>query len=187
MVCRICCVGSQVGKFSKFLTGCAMLYPDRIKFVHCGAHVRIHACKQLLIFLRNRSLCVPCRNLPHWFEPDGSIANILPEHAAASLDLKSVIVDCDDWLDTKTGEPSRVNEKTERPHRSIVVPVRMTSKDKEKQGTAKLTPAPNRYVPVRVEPKTFFANERTFIQWLGAAILLLTLSSAMIAFDDTAA
>lgn len=58
---------------------------------------------------------------------------------------------------------------------------------KEKPAAATLTPAPNRYVPVRVEPKTFFANERTFIQWLGAAILLLTLSSAMIAFDDTAA
>lgn len=33
---------------------------------------------------------------------------------------------------------------------------------------------------VKVEPKTFFANERTFIQWLTAAILLLTLGSALI-------
>lgn len=33
--------------------------------------------------------------------------------------------------------------------------------------------------PVVVEPKTFFANERTFIQWISAALLLLTVSSIM--------
>ena len=49
--------------------------------------------------------------------------------------------------------------------------------------------------PVRVEPKSYFANERTFIQWISAALLLLTVStilmssgqfkrtSAMIAFS----
>jgi uncharacterized membrane protein YidH (DUF202 family) len=39
--------------------------------------------------------------------------------------------------------------------------------------------AHKRMVPVKIEPKTFFANERTFIQWLGAAVLLVTLSVAM--------
>jgi len=33
--------------------------------------------------------------------------------------------------------------------------------------------------PVQVEPKTYFANERTFIQWISAALLLLTVSSIM--------
>jgi len=33
--------------------------------------------------------------------------------------------------------------------------------------------------PVQVEPKTYFANERTFIQWISAALLLLTVSSVM--------
>lgn len=32
---------------------------------------------------------------------------------------------------------------------------------------------------VQVEPKTYFANERTFIQWISAALLLLTVSSIM--------
>lgn len=32
----------------------------------------------------------------------------------------------------------------------------------------------------KIEPKTFFANERTFIQWLSAALLLLSLSLAMV-------
>ena len=34
--------------------------------------------------------------------------------------------------------------------------------------------------PVTIEPKTFFANERTFIQWISAGLLLLTVSSVMI-------
>eukprot|EP00899_Mesostigma_viride_P007379 jgi/Mesvir1/16642/Mv10177-RA.1 len=36
--------------------------------------------------------------------------------------------------------------------------------------------------PTRVEPKTFFANERTFIQWVSTAALLLTLSIALMDF-----
>jgi uncharacterized membrane protein YidH (DUF202 family) len=35
--------------------------------------------------------------------------------------------------------------------------------------------------PVRAEPKSFFANERTFIQWISAALLLLTVSTIMMA------
>ena len=42
-----------------------------------------------------------------------------------------------------------------------------------------------RMVPVKIEPKTFFANERTFIQWLGAAVLLVTLSVAMTSLGST--
>ena len=35
-------------------------------------------------------------------------------------------------------------------------------------------------------PPRYFANERTFIQWLSAAILLVTLSTAIMTFDQTA-
>eukprot|EP00529_Nitzschia_sp_RCC80_P005230 CAMPEP_0113491710 /NCGR_PEP_ID=MMETSP0014_2-20120614/27695_1 /TAXON_ID=2857 /ORGANISM="Nitzschia sp." /LENGTH=990 /DNA_ID=CAMNT_0000385507 /DNA_START=515 /DNA_END=3487 /DNA_ORIENTATION=+ /assembly_acc=CAM_ASM_000159 len=33
--------------------------------------------------------------------------------------------------------------------------------------------------PVRVEPKSYFANERTFIQWISASLLLLTVATIM--------
>ena len=39
---------------------------------------------------------------------------------------------------------------------------------------------------VKVEPKTYFANERTFIQWLSSAILLVTMSTAVMSLNDTA-
>jgi uncharacterized membrane protein YidH (DUF202 family) len=38
--------------------------------------------------------------------------------------------------------------------------------------------------PARVEPKSFFANERTFIQWISAALLLVTISVILLDFQS---
>ena len=40
-----------------------------------------------------------------------------------------------------------------------------------------------RHVPVKVEPKTFFANERTLLQWLSMAILLLFLGLGLMTLE----
>jgi SPX domain protein involved in polyphosphate accumulation/uncharacterized membrane protein YidH (DUF202 family) len=37
--------------------------------------------------------------------------------------------------------------------------------------------------PVRVEPKSYFANERTFIQWISGALLLVTVSAIILDFE----
>ncbi|CAJ1968579.1 unnamed protein product [Cylindrotheca closterium] len=37
---------------------------------------------------------------------------------------------------------------------------------------------------VRVEPKTYFANERTFIQWVSAALFLVTTSALLLEFEN---
>lgn len=36
-------------------------------------------------------------------------------------------------------------------------------------------------VPVKVEPKVYFANERTFLSWLHMAVTLATISMAIVA------
>jgi len=36
----------------------------------------------------------------------------------------------------------------------------------------------------RIEPKTFFANERTFLSWLNMAVTLGTISSAMLGYSN---
>ena len=44
-------------------------------------------------------------------------------------------------------------------------------------------------VPVRVEPKTYFANERTFLSWLNMAVLLSSVAVGLIGLggsDDLA-
>ena len=37
---------------------------------------------------------------------------------------------------------------------------------------------------IKVEPKTFFANERTFIQWMTSVTLLVTIGSTQLALSD---
>mmetsp|Transcript_31228 Transcript_31228/g.71897 ORF Transcript_31228/g.71897 Transcript_31228/m.71897 type:complete len:235 (+) Transcript_31228:69-773(+) len=42
-----------------------------------------------------------------------------------------------------------------------------------------------RRVPIKVEPKVFFANERTFLSWMHSSILLAGASVAIVAVADT--
>lgn len=42
-----------------------------------------------------------------------------------------------------------------------------------------------RKVPVKVEPKVFFANERTFLAWLHVSVILAGASVAIVAFADS--
>jgi uncharacterized membrane protein YidH (DUF202 family) len=39
---------------------------------------------------------------------------------------------------------------------------------------------------MRIEPKTFFANERTFLTWLHMAVTVGTISAALLGFSGTA-
>ena len=38
-----------------------------------------------------------------------------------------------------------------------------------------------RKVPIKVEPKVFFANERTFLAWLNMAVTLASIAVAILA------
>jgi uncharacterized membrane protein YidH (DUF202 family) len=42
-----------------------------------------------------------------------------------------------------------------------------------------------RKAPVKIEPKVFFANERTFLAWLHCSIMLAGASIAILAFTET--
>ncbi len=41
-------------------------------------------------------------------------------------------------------------------------------------------------VPMRIEPKTFFANERTFLSWLHMAVTIGTIGAALLGFSGAA-
>ena len=43
-----------------------------------------------------------------------------------------------------------------------------------------------RKAPIKVEPKVFFANERTFLAWMHVSIILAGASIAILAFSDHA-
>lgn len=42
-------------------------------------------------------------------------------------------------------------------------------------------------IPQRIEPKTFFANERTFLSWLHMAVTIGSIGAALLGFSGTAA
>ena len=41
-----------------------------------------------------------------------------------------------------------------------------------------------RTVPVKIEPKVYFANERTFLAWMHMSVMLASISVAIVAFAD---
>jgi Vacuolar transporter chaperone len=61
---------------------------------------------------------------------------------------------------------------------------RLTS-PKDKDQPTKPIVAPR--TPARVEPKSFFANERTFIQWVSAALLLMTAAELFLVASSASA
>jgi uncharacterized membrane protein YidH (DUF202 family) len=58
----------------------------------------------------------------------------------------------------------------------------MTDKTTKKED-AKAAIKP-RKAPIKVEPKVFFANERTFLAWMHISIILAGASIAILAFAD---
>jgi len=180
----------QVYKFSKFLSGCAILHTPSI------------------------------RALPHWFEEDGTIADdphgqdLASFNEAATRERGSESAaesgpaaqgTRDDTVALWTDGPERPAAVAEAnkgaPLHGIVARSALVDGGQGQEGSAptsmrqrarRMLPdqcvssgspegkLPGRYLPQKIEPKTFFANERTFIQWLGAAILLASLSMALI-------
>lgn len=49
----------------------------------------------------------------------------------------------------------------------------------------KAPPGKSIYVPVRVEPKVYFATERTFLSWLSIAIMLFGVSTALLTYGTS--
>ncbi|RKO84898.1 VTC domain-containing protein [Blyttiomyces helicus] len=56
--------------------------------------------------------------------------------------------------------------------------------DSEDSGPTPAQAAKRIALPVRVEPKVFFANERTFLSWLHFCIVLVTLALGLLNFSD---
>lgn len=59
---------------------------------------------------------------------------------------------------------------------------RTSSKDIAEE--VKNRPLHTRKVPVKVEPKVFFANERTFLAWLHMALTLASISVGIVSFSS---
>lgn len=155
---------TQVYKFSKFLHGCAML------------------------FYPNEAL----PKLPHWYGADANecVVDVPIESsrgdAERPLDHDGTVHDIE-----RTESASSFTELM----RAAVATLRFRRNEQKRVnrlgvGNADVEQAPamrftQRHVPVKVEPKTFFANERTLLQWLSMSILLLFLALGLLAIESS--
>jgi uncharacterized membrane protein YidH (DUF202 family) len=115
--------------------------------------------------------------LPHWFDEQkfdapksrfassGSFAELLRASITTVLGLRKNGVANDESRSGSDGEPPDVEAPDSR--------------------RLQTTRQSQRHVPVKVEPKTFFANERTLLQWLSMAILLLFLGLGLMTLETT--
>lgn len=113
------------------------------------------------------------KNYPHWFCNDGTLDDVLSDFSKKSPFLGPPLVDSTEARpvgDIETGgggDNLQVTKLTQR-----------TLKQNEN-----IQRKPKPMVPGKIEPKTFFANERTFIQWLTIAVLIETISLGLQIID----
>ena len=157
----------EVHKFSKFIHGCSVLLPDQVQAV------------------------------PYWIDDESIRESIIASSNVASEDStksslskrrmtkKSMMEypkaeEEDELRHPLLGDYSKTDlieggvDEEPPPSKSFGGLLGVFKKDKLKRR------ALPRMVPMRIEPKTSFANERTFLRWIHMSIILGGVSSAML-------
>ena len=162
----------EVHKFSKFIHGCAVLLPDRVQAV------------------------------PYWIDDESIRDSILSsshatnaESTYSSLSKRRMKIDDEEEPSRSAGSPYAGRGESELTH-PLLGDYAMTDLIEDSNGGRysnngksrnilnfffqKQPPYLRRKVPMRIEPKTNFANERTFLRWIHMSIVLGGVSSAML-------
>jgi len=161
-------------KFSKFLTGCALHNTSIVSMLPWWAEEPLFS----PLFKKQRRISVVYRaeftnlfrELDDEVQDESSCTGIL------SI-TKNKSEECADDNCLKAAEEG--SSKLELRERLL------SPKTKDKNQPTKQVIAPR--TPARVEPKSFFANERTLIQWLSAALLLMTAAELLLVASSTSA
>ena len=152
----------EVYKFSKYQHGCALLYPNSLK------------------------------RFPHWYGCDDDAGELkrMPSPMASGVHHVTV-VNCQDEVKVIDIRRSESTGSFTELMRAAVATLKFRKNEAKREDelgdveTAARGEAPSRprHVPIKVEPKTFFANERTLLQWLSMSILLLFLALGLLSID----
>jgi len=161
-------------KFSKYLTGCAAFHPSQLT------------------------------TLPHWFDereiqralrPTAAgdarerpmVSDLVPSTAgealtAAPLSVDQVCVSASATTSALCPAERPPSPGTWSPPRGRLIGRQspLLRRRSSSPGTKLVRPTVASPGRVRVEPKTFFANERTFIQWLSAGVLLMSIGVGLL-------
>jgi uncharacterized membrane protein YidH (DUF202 family) len=154
----------EAPKFSKFLTGAAKYNISRLEILpHWAEYEGFRQLFTGVSFIKSHSQTRSSESSTHGLWPSKVSCNDDFEQTSSSS------LGCDASVDG--------NQKRSKRFASIfssgILPLRSFS-------GKKMQVAPN--ARVKVEPKSYFANERTFIQWISAALLLITISVILLDF-----
>lgn len=158
----------EVHKFSKFIHGCAVLLHDEV------------------------------RAIPYWMDDVTLSQSIIQSGAAMLLSQQSNSTGSENLLphdssgNRKPIHRSHVNHSDEEPH-SNIISVGNTPADHSytnyheydcTQEYCNWASSANfdHVTQQKVEPKLFFANERTFMKWLEMAVMMYSISVGVLAF-----
>lgn len=153
----------EVPKFSKYIHGCSILYEDRLDLFPFWL-------PQMDIDIRRP----PAGDVSDVSETESNQAH--RNHVAIPMSLE--------------GEEKRPLLATaSAPSGSTVIPIKATasggiSSAAAPSSTRKPASEKKIAIPVRVEPKVFFANERTFLSWVHFSIFLGGISTALVGLGN---
>jgi len=200
---------TEVTKFSKFLNGCCQLHPEKVKVVP-----HWHTPETIAALQDKRRKQQQRENDPGYLYDDGTDSNTSGEdetpeatvvptsnHKAVNSDVQPELIPLMEHSDDEPPSRDRRRKKKSRSGSRDDAPwIERCAGDLTQSCSAcwswitscgrhpEPPPDPKKsHVPVRVEPKTYFANERTFIQWLSASLFLTTLSIGLISLGSITA
>lgn len=150
----------EVPKFSKYIHGCSMLYEDRINLFPFWL-------PQMDIDIRKPAIHDSFDASETESNPAGAI---LGNHHIA-IDIGGEDDENIPMIPTKSSQVKRD------------IGSGVSSKPQAQANAAEKRIA----IPVRIEPKVFFANERTFLSWIHFAIFLGGISTALVGLGNASA
>ncbi len=153
----------EVPKFSKYIHGCASLFPDKTQIVP-------YWLPQMDIDIRKSSVTEAIKG-------SDSDADTVSAPGMTVIPMNTGNEEVEDEKAPFLGqrkEPNTPHLPSLPPNNQPSQPAVISSSNGDKRI----------HVPVRVEPKVFFANERTFLSWIHFSIFLGGISTALVGFGN---
>jgi len=177
-----------VPKFSKFIHGTATLMPDRINLIPFWL-------PQMDTDIRKPA------------DPEQDYAATQngedPEHSVGFVRFANSDSHATETTGLLGQSPNTSSQQPRQMHPLLYYPHQLWSKLKDRLGldvqvqrdpegtiyyeNMQVPPGKTMHVPVRIEPKVYFANERTFLAWVEIGILLGAMASGLLNFGSEVA
>eukprot|EP00698_Gefionella_okellyi_P007729 TRINITY_DN1886_c0_g1_i1.p1 TRINITY_DN1886_c0_g1~~TRINITY_DN1886_c0_g1_i1.p1 ORF type:complete len:973 (+),score=217.01 TRINITY_DN1886_c0_g1_i1:67-2985(+) len=190
---------TAVKKFSKYLTACALFHTDRIRmrphWFHEDTIQLLQPSERTAVTLANLSDDLgggPLRLPPSLTRNESSAAlNMFAYHPSGlriepvPADGVSTPVQAVPLLDLSQAANAPGMQNITPPASQRSTPRGMAPAPPNNPKLAPALASIKKHQPMKIEPKTYFANERTFMNWLNMVVILVSLGAGLLAMSST--